>query len=153
MQSSKRLSGFTLIELLAVIAIIGILASISVIGLSNGTKRARDAVRKSDVANIQKSLELYNQDKGQYPSALADLETDYIKQVPTDPSTKRAYSYAASDDFQNYAVEATLEAKEKNTLPDGICATSDAPTDFTDHGTGVSTKGSGGASCFRATND
>lgn len=65
--SSKR-AGFTLIELLVVIAIIGLLSTLAVIALGTARAKARDAKRVSDIKQIQSALELYNSDKGGYPS-------------------------------------------------------------------------------------
>ncbi|MCK4454106.1 type II secretion system protein [Candidatus Parcubacteria bacterium] len=51
--------GFTLIELLVVIAVIGLLSSIVLVSLSGAKARARDAIRKSDMSQIRKALEVY----------------------------------------------------------------------------------------------
>lgn len=59
--------GFTIVELLIVIVVIGILAVISIIAYTGIQQTARDAQRKSDIANITKALELYYNDKGRYP--------------------------------------------------------------------------------------
>lgn len=48
--------GFTLVELLAVIAIIGVLSSIVLMGLSGSRAKARDAKRVSDLQNILKDV-------------------------------------------------------------------------------------------------
>ncbi len=59
--------GFTLIELLVVIAIIGLLSSIVLASLSTARKKARDAVRFSDIHQLQIALDLYFQTNGRYP--------------------------------------------------------------------------------------
>lgn len=56
--------GFTLVELIIVIAVIGILAAISFVAYSKAQQGARDAARKSDVAQIVKLLTTYEADKG-----------------------------------------------------------------------------------------
>lgn len=58
---------FTLIELLIVITIIGILVSISVYGWTSVAVRGRDSTRKSDLARIKQSLQLYYSDYRAYP--------------------------------------------------------------------------------------
>lgn len=62
-------NGFTLIEVLIVIAIMTILISFLIPNFSGMRVRARDARRKSDLSQIQKSLELYksDQDPPAYP--------------------------------------------------------------------------------------
>ena len=59
--------GFTLIELLVVISIIGILSSFSVVSLNSARVKARDALRKGDMAQIRTALSLYNFENAHYP--------------------------------------------------------------------------------------
>ncbi|KKS77648.1 MAG: Type II secretion system protein G [Candidatus Woesebacteria bacterium GW2011_GWB1_43_14] len=61
--------GFTLIELLIVLAIIGILVTISAFGLREARKSARDATRKSDLEQIRSALALFRADCGYYPDS------------------------------------------------------------------------------------
>lgn len=61
--------GFTLIELLIVIAVIGILAAVTLV-IIDPIKRigqARDAGKKNDIAQIQRALESYLAVNGNYP--------------------------------------------------------------------------------------
>ncbi len=60
--------GFTLVELIVVIATIGILATISVIGLSRYQADTRDARRVASVSVISEALEKYYDANGEYPS-------------------------------------------------------------------------------------
>jgi prepilin-type N-terminal cleavage/methylation domain-containing protein len=96
-------SGFTLIELMVVIAVIGILATVILASLNNARAKARDARRITDLAEINKALELYYNDFGYYPpsacgwdcngysfsydaswATLATTLAPYIK-LPSDP--------------------------------------------------------------------
>ena len=67
--------GFTLIELLVVIAIIGLLASVVLANLDNARGLARDAVRMSDMREIQRALFTYHLDHGEWPTGVNDACT------------------------------------------------------------------------------
>jgi type II secretion system protein G len=108
MKSSKK--GFTLIELLVVIAIIGLLATLAVVAFGSARKKARDAKRLSDIKQISKAVEMFNNDYGRYPTS-ADgncgydtsflsggclevlISEGYIAKLPTDPDTNQQYYY------------------------------------------------------------
>lgn len=62
--------GFTLIEMLVVIAIIGLLSSVVVIGLGGARSKARDARRVADIRSIQSALEVDYTAVGGYSSAI-----------------------------------------------------------------------------------
>lgn len=63
---SKR-SGITLIELLVVLAIMGILASISVGVYTNSVHRARIAAAFTEIRQLEMACERYRLDLGMYP--------------------------------------------------------------------------------------
>lgn len=117
----KSKSAFTIVELLIVIVVIAILASISVVAYNGIQIRARDNIRKSDLAQIEKSLELYKVDIGKYSlneicgdtsyggtgcgsaggtgdwdanSSLRELlPRGYLKTIPKDPINNGTYNY------------------------------------------------------------
>lgn len=60
--------GFTLIELLVVITIIGLLSSFAVVSLNSARVKARDALRKGDMAQMRTALSMYYDDHQDYPS-------------------------------------------------------------------------------------
>lgn len=121
-----RSKGFTLIELLVVISIIGVLAAVSIFGLSGARESSRDARRKSDLELIKSGLELYRADCNRYPPVMAfngwwDLigtaayspsclaSNVYITDVPTDAVSTRSYLYVPSGTGASYELYAALE--------------------------------------------
>ena len=67
--TNKR-SGFTVIELLVVVAIIGLLSSITLATLNTARAKGRDAKRAQDFEQLNRALALYASDhNGSYPSS------------------------------------------------------------------------------------
>ncbi len=65
----KKLSrGFTLIEIAVVVAIIAILAAITLVAYNRVQIEARDTKRKNDISILQTALEKYYDTNGTYPS-------------------------------------------------------------------------------------
>jgi len=62
-------NAFTLVELLVVMAILGILAFVSLANFRTSQIKARDAQRKSDLRQIANALEAYMSDHGGYPTS------------------------------------------------------------------------------------
>lgn len=99
--------GFTLIELLIVVVILGILAAIIVPQASNARSEARDGTRETDMRSVEKALEMWANDNGDYPVVsgwsgdagaygskgytgatgyIPNLAPTYIKELPRDPN-------------------------------------------------------------------
>jgi len=111
-----------------VITMISVL-SIGIISILNPVtqfQKANDAKRKSDLSQIQKSLEGYYQDNGKYPldNASSDYRIKgldgkvvnwgtswqpYMDVLPKDPSSSKNYVYHASSDGQAYFLYASLD--------------------------------------------
>jgi len=106
--------GFTLIELLVVIAILGVLATVGLGSFQSSRAKTRDAQRKSDLSQIQRALEMYYNDKGEYPSSIPEAGNEwedssgtlYMKSVPGDP---RGGNYCYESDGTYYKIYAKLE--------------------------------------------
>ncbi|PIR88840.1 MAG: hypothetical protein COU09_00225 [Candidatus Harrisonbacteria bacterium CG10_big_fil_rev_8_21_14_0_10_44_23] len=112
----KKTKGFTLIEVLIVVGIIGLLASVILVGLNASRSKARDARRVTDLRQVQQGLELYYVKEGEYPNANSwsalesDLSSVGVDSLPTDPKRGGdSYQYEAGDDQQEYVLQATLE--------------------------------------------
>jgi len=118
----NKKKGFTLIELLVVVAIIGLLATLSIVALNNARARARDAKRVADIKQVQTALELYYNDLGTYPATVVSnsaisgtfngTTTYYMNSVPTAPlpadgactnaTSSNTYTYTADDSNRSY---------------------------------------------------
>jgi len=123
MINQKRQKGFTLIEILIVVAIIGLLSSIILVGLGSFRARGRDARRVADLRETQNALELYYAKNGSYPgsaawSALSGTLTGAgigVTAIPKDPLSGQNYWYGSNG--QSYVLAAQLENNDTNTPP------------------------------------
>ncbi|TAL15071.1 prepilin-type N-terminal cleavage/methylation domain-containing protein [Patescibacteria group bacterium] len=70
--------GFTIVELLVVVAVIGILATITLIGFNRYQADSRDSQRSSEATVIAEALEKYYDKNGEYPSCntMKDIGTN-----------------------------------------------------------------------------
>jgi len=68
----KAHRGFTLIELLVVIVIIGILASLIIVGATSARNAALRAIIKNEIAQVEGALARYLQKYGEYPPDFSD---------------------------------------------------------------------------------
>lgn len=127
--------GFTLIELLIVVAIIGLLASIVLVGLGGFRARGRDARRIADLRETQNALELFYTKNNAYPAISGVNSWDSLKTaligagigvttISNDPLSGQTYEYGvAPDPYQNYVLKATLEDSNNPGLKDDVDGT------------------------------
>lgn len=130
---------FTLVELLVVLAVISILATLTISTLQAQRLKARDARRKMDVDALRKAIELYSVDKEKYPeqgsswccieAAGADPDqcntyaadvSGYISSIPKDPiypqlqdGTTSCYWYKTKDSGREYKIRVILEQSKE----------------------------------------
>ena len=99
--------GFTIVELLIVIVVIGILASIVIVAFNGIQQRARYAQHQSDIASVDKAIQLFHADNGSYPTIssaggntgscatclnnINGLVPNYIARLPSFPSGGTGY--------------------------------------------------------------
>jgi general secretion pathway protein G len=83
--------GFTLVELMIVVAIVGILATISVPSYQTSLMKARETVLRQDLFTIREVLDQHRADQGKYPPSLGALvAAGYLRKLPKDPFTNSA---------------------------------------------------------------
>ena len=72
-------------------AIITILAGISIALYGNGVTQAEEAVLRTDLKEMREAIDAYHADKNKWPASLEVLATEkYIRQVPVDTVTRAA---------------------------------------------------------------
>lgn len=73
----------------------------------------RDEQRKADLKAISDALAAYaKSNTNRYPTTLDSLATKYLKTIPTDPTTGKAYGYTTANSRRAFTVTATLEIKK-----------------------------------------
>jgi len=120
--SSPSKSGFTLIELLVVIGIIGVLASVVMMSISDSRLKGRDTGRKSQITEILKALELYYGDGGLYPTygvstntggIFSGIQPSFISTgsyITAMPPEANLYYYCVSADQKSILLAVNTEA-------------------------------------------
>ncbi|MCX6728718.1 MAG: prepilin-type N-terminal cleavage/methylation domain-containing protein [Candidatus Saccharibacteria bacterium] len=73
--------GYTVIELVVVVAIIGVLAAITIVGYSSVQQGARNTQRSTGLVAVSESLEKYYIKNGEYPSCAAIVSPQTPTQV------------------------------------------------------------------------
>ncbi|MBI4094456.1 MAG: type II secretion system protein [Candidatus Liptonbacteria bacterium] len=128
----KRASGFTLIEILIVVAVIGILASVVLVGLGPVQRQGRDTRRIADLRSVQTALELFFNKNGEYPGAndaaftWDDLEDAIVSggigvnRIPNDPRAGAGVQYEYGSDGTSYVLKATLEDGNNPAFADDV---------------------------------
>lgn len=137
----QKIQGFTLIELLVVIAVLGVLATglLVLINPAGQMAKARDAGRRSSLAQIRRALEAYMTVNGSYPNPTVDpngwtnsssptwlqdlINSGDIKVAPKDPrcddpNAEFHYYYRANKSGgSDYCIMHALEAAPTTTDP------------------------------------
>ena len=80
MPHARQRKGFTLIELLLVIALIGLIAAVAMVGLKTGPQKRLDLKRVSDIDQLQKALGVYVASQKAFPilTGCVDGTTDLV---------------------------------------------------------------------------
>ena len=85
---NRRNEGFTLIEILVVVLIIGLLTAVLATNLFSRADDAKFQLAKTQLRQLEQSLELYRLDNGRYPSADQGLEA-LVREPSIEPLPRR----------------------------------------------------------------
>lgn len=131
----KRKLGFTLLEIMVAVSIMMIISGVSLASFTFSQRKSRDARRKSDLSQIARALQVFNEDFGRYPldenGEIIGCQSDesdeledcawsgvfaaypnatyqlYMSKLPEDPKTSYSYYYVSDGD--NFNLHAGLE--------------------------------------------
>lgn len=101
----RRNNAFTVVELVVVIAVIGILATITAVGYTKLQRDTRDTERQSDIAIIESSLETFYEKNGRYPYSTEIQNVSFLNNTLSlpksalkapDSTTENSVAYSTS---------------------------------------------------------
>ena len=127
----KKIPAFTLVELLVVMTIVAIISTLGSIYIFGHFADSRDAVRITDISNIEKTLNVYYSSEWNYPTP--DLAVDLMynwsvawtqgvfgsgvtktmkvfgSEVPSDPNYNVWYAYSVANRESEFQIAGVLE--------------------------------------------
>lgn len=105
----RRSSGFTIVELLVVIAVIGILAAITIVSYTGISKKATEASLQSDLTNASKTLKMHQVENNAYPTTIdcAQPNSATNKCVKSSSGTTYVYNVDNNASPQAFGLSAT----------------------------------------------
>lgn len=139
--ASLKNQGFSLLEMLVVMAIMGIILTVSAVSYLTIQQKGRDSRRQTDIEQLRTALEVYRSQTGAYPSIAADntwanasnlnnvlVTPGYMQKIPSDPqqSATYPYQYKSWNSWQRYCIVAYFE--RGSTLSQCVAPTQPAPT-------------------------
>lgn len=99
----QKNKGFTIVELLIIIAIIGILAAISMVAYSGIQQRTRVTVAQSEMRSVAQAAQTFRVENDRGPTSASDFSTILKKAGLYDATRTNAKSYAICGDANGYA--------------------------------------------------
>ncbi len=90
-KAKNNSQAFTIVELLIIVAVIGILAAITVVSYRSVTENSNKQAVKTDIVSVASNLTKYKAENGKYPASLADVSGGSL-------DSTFEYNYSASTD-------------------------------------------------------
>ncbi|MDP2709524.1 MAG: prepilin-type N-terminal cleavage/methylation domain-containing protein [bacterium] len=120
---SKNNKGFSLTELMITMSIIGSVGTLAGAQIDDILPMARDAQRKANIYQVQTALNIYYDDRGQYPISFGNEPTEagwrlikdvlessdnpenvYVPEMPADPLNTGQYVFKYWSDGQKFKI-------------------------------------------------
>lgn len=122
MKITNTRTGFTLLEILLVLAILGVLATVTAVNLIGQGNRARVKAAGQQLITLKTSLTNYNLDTGGFPTTqegLAALVPNYMDKIPGDAwNTPFSYLSPTGDPNRPFELRSAGPDKQWNTPDD-----------------------------------
>lgn len=100
-------NAFTVVELVVVIAVIGILATITAVGYTKLQRDTRDTERESDIAIIESGLETFYEKNGRYPYSGEINDVSFLNNTLSLPASALKAPGSASANSVSYSTSSS----------------------------------------------
>ena len=92
-EQNKHRRGFTLLEVVAVVAMLGVLASMLLPSVETYVSRSRDMKLTADLSVVDSAIVLYRLDEGALPASLEALQPAYIHDQKLTDAQNQVFVY------------------------------------------------------------
>ena len=122
-RTQQRSCGFTLIELLVVLAIVALLATLTLPRYFQSIDTAKETILADNLRTTRETIDKFYGDTGRYPESLDELvEKKYLRALPVDPIMESTSTWVivAPDDTAKgnvYGIKSSAPGNNRNGIP------------------------------------
>lgn len=103
-EQNKHRRGFTLLEVVAVVAMLGVLASMLLPSVETYVSRSRDMKLTADLSVVDSAIVLYRLDEGALPASLEALQPAYIHDQKLTDAQNQVFVYTLNTPKTGYTL-------------------------------------------------
>ena len=103
-EQNKHRRGFTLLEVVAVVAMLGVLASMLLPSVETYVSRSRDMKLTADLSVVDSAIVLYRLDEGTLPASLEALQPAYIHDQKLTDAQNQVFVYTLNTPKTGYTL-------------------------------------------------